>query len=161
VNRTFTIIGLFLGLLVELCSSSAAQEISALQPVIPPAARGERCVEPTEVMRRDHMKFLLHQRDDTVHSGIRGAKHSLVGCIGCHVQTDPQGAAIAVNADGQFCESCHGFAGVSIDCFECHASVPADGQIKSQTNGQASALPQWMSPPALSMAKGISPGSVP
>jgi hypothetical protein len=50
----------------------------SLLPVIPPAM-GERCVEPNDVMRREHMDFLMHQRDDTVHAGIRGAKYSLVG----------------------------------------------------------------------------------
>ena len=70
------------------------------------------------------MRFLLHQRDDTVRSGVRGARHSLVGCVGCHAQTDAQGVPIPVNASGQFCESCHSFVGASPDCFECHATVP-------------------------------------
>ena len=52
------------------------------------AVKGEKCVEPTEVMRRDHMKMVLHQRDDTMHQGIRTVKHSLKNCINCHA--DPQ-----------------------------------------------------------------------
>ena len=32
--------------------------------------------------------------------------------------------AIPVNAPGQFCESCHTYAAVKMDCFECHATVP-------------------------------------
>ena len=35
-------------------------------------------------MRRNHMELLKHQRDDTVRSGIRGAKYSLKDCVGCH-----------------------------------------------------------------------------
>lgn len=143
-------IGVLLGVLL-LSAPAAADEAGTLLPVIPPAAKGEACVEPTDVMRRDHMQFLTHQRDDTVHGGIRGAKHSLVGCIDCHAQSDAQGVAIPVNAEGQFCESCHGFAGVSMDCFECHATVPATEQART-------ALPEWMSPSPASIARAAPAG---
>ena len=139
-------IGVLLGLLL-LWTGAGADQGSTLLPVIP-AATGDSdsCVEPTDLMRREHMNFLVHQRDDTVLSGIRGAKHSLVGCIGCHVQEDARGAAIPVNAEGQFCESCHSFAGASLDCFECHATVPAEAEVKT-------ALPEWMSAPVGSIAR--------
>lgn len=85
-----------------------------------------QCVAPTDVIRRDHMKFLLHQRDDTVHRGIRTPQHSLVGCVNCHANPDGSGRMQPVNAPGQFCASCHEYAAVKIDCFECHASTPDD-----------------------------------
>jgi [DsrC]-trisulfide reductase subunit J len=96
----------------------------------PPSARGkvsaaQGCVEPTEVMRKNHMKFLLHQRDETVHEGIRTKKYNLVECINCHSSDDRNGKPIAVNAPGQFCQSCHAYAGVHMDCFQCHATTPA------------------------------------
>jgi len=143
-------IGVFLVLFL-IGTAAFASEDSALLPRIPPG-KGESCVEPTDVMRRDHMKFLLHQRDETVHGGIRGAKHSLVGCIGCHVQRDAKGDAIPVNAEGQFCESCHGFAGVRMDCFECHAAVPASGQTPA-------AFSKRMFPLAASVGDTVSPGA--
>jgi hypothetical protein len=89
--------------------------------------KGEQCVEPTPVMRREHMIFLRHQRDRTVHLGIRTKQHSLAGCIDCHVNEDAEGNTLPVNAPGQFCESCHAFAGVKIDCFGCHAAKPDSG----------------------------------
>ena len=36
-------------------------------------AKGDKCVEPTDVMRRNHMEFILHQRDDTMRRGVRVA----------------------------------------------------------------------------------------
>lgn len=126
-------------LLALLCAGIAADESRLPLPRIPAPAKGDQCVEPNDVMRREHMNFLTHQRDETVHRGIRGARHSLVGCIDCHAQHDADGMAIPVNAEGQFCESCHGFAGVEIDCFGCHATVPAD-------NAALGVLPGWMSP---------------
>lgn len=90
------------------------------------ATKLEQCVEDTDVMRRNHMKFLLHQRDETMHEGIRTEKHSLINCISCHANKDARDKYIPVNAEGQFCSSCHAFAGVNMDCFQCHATKPRD-----------------------------------
>jgi len=127
--------------LLALAALAPADEAPGPGPVIPRAVLGERCVEPVAVMRREHMHLLLHQRDETVHRGIRGARHSLVGCIACHAQKDDQGAAIPVNAEGQFCASCHRFAGVRVDCFECHAAVPVENKARGTLAG-AIAPPQ-------------------
>lgn len=88
------------------------------------AAGLSACVEPTAVMRRDHMELIKHQRDASVHGGIRATKHSLAGCIDCHVSTGPEGRTLAANAPDQFCSACHAFAAVKVNCFDCHASVP-------------------------------------
>ena len=95
-----------------------------LRPELP-TAKGESCVEPVDVMRRDHMKFLFHQRDQTVHRGIRTKQHSLTGCLDCHAQQDEQGNYIRIDAPGQFCQVCHAYTSTRIDCFECHAAKPA------------------------------------
>jgi hypothetical protein len=76
------------------------------------------CVEPTALMRRDHMKFLMHQRDRTLRMGIRETRHSLKECVECHAST----ATGSVLGPEGFCESCHRYASVSLDCFECHAA---------------------------------------
>ena len=79
-------------------------------------AQGDKCVEPTEEMRRNHMEKILHQRDQTMHQGIRTTQHSLKNCIDCHA--DPKTNSV-LGKDG-FCESCHRYAAVQIDCFSCH-----------------------------------------
>ena len=89
-----------------------------------PKGQGAQCVEPNDIMRRDHFRFLEHQRDNTVHLGIRTAKHSLVGCIDCHAVQGSDGEYVPVNDEGQFCQSCHVYSAVKIDCFTCHAAVP-------------------------------------
>ncbi len=78
--------------------------------------KAEKCVEPTEVMRRDHMKLIQHQRDETMHKGIRTSKHSLKNCVECHA--DPKTGSV-LGKDG-FCATCHQYAAVTIDCFSCH-----------------------------------------
>jgi hypothetical protein len=81
-------------------------------------AKGEKCVEPTDEMRRNHMEKILHQRDETMHRGIRTTQHSLKNCIDCHA--DPKTHSV-LGKDG-FCESCHRYTSVSIDCFSCHSA---------------------------------------
>lgn len=90
------------------------------QPVIE-AARGEQCVEDPAFMRRNHMELLKHQRDDTLRGGVRTAKHSLKACIECHA-SKTSGSVTVANTN--FCQSCHIYAAVKIDCFECHANKP-------------------------------------
>jgi hypothetical protein len=105
------------GLLVAASGAWAADGGRTPRPVVEPAAAGTQCVEPADVMRRNHMRFLKHQRDDTVHGGIRGAKYSLKACIDCHAS---QKTASVAKAETNFCVSCHTYAAVTIDCFECH-----------------------------------------
>ena len=61
----------------------------SLLPEIPAAqarySDTQGCVEPTAEMRRNHMNYILHQRDETMHRGIRTKQYSLVECINCHV----------------------------------------------------------------------------
>jgi hypothetical protein len=89
---------------------------------------GEKCVEPTDVMRRSHMDFILHQRDETMHRGIRTSKHSLKNCVNCHA--DPvSGSVLGKNG---FCSSCHHYAAVHIDCFGCHTDKPEAAAKKAE-----------------------------
>ncbi len=77
-------------------------------------------------MRRTHMDMLKHQRDRTVHQGIRGEKVRLNGCIDCHAGSGTGAAAGSVTGKPQaFCEGCHQYAAVKLDCFECHQPKPS------------------------------------
>ncbi len=96
-----------------------------------PVAASE-CVEPVEVMRRDHMKFLMHQRDATVLDGDRSPKYSLVGCIDCHNPTSAGAEVIRYENPEHFCAGCHAYASVDIDCFECHADRGLAGTGQSR-----------------------------
>lgn len=118
--------------------------LSACGPVPQPKvdiAQPGACIAPVEEMRRQHPEMLQHQRDLTVHAGIRGAKASLNGCIDCHAGT--AGATrTAVNASGGFCDSCHAYAGVKLDCFECHAGTPGPGGSPHGTKQAAAPSPR-------------------
>jgi hypothetical protein len=122
VRRTLVAVVLF----AVACTGVAAVAAS-LAPPLQKAAKGERCVEDTATMRRNHMRLLEHQRDQTVHGGIRGARHSLRGCVDCHASAETG----SVNqAAGDFCVRCHTFAAVQVDCFDCHT-----GKAQSAVGG--------------------------
>jgi predicted CXXCH cytochrome family protein len=95
------------------------------KPDIPKAVKGKQCVEDTDYMRRNHMELLYHQRDETVHLGIRTKKHSLKNCFTCHVVKGADNKPITAADPRHFCRECHSYAAVEIDCFQCHASTPS------------------------------------
>lgn len=110
-------------------TAALAPQGHAGDPILPeiPAAQSrfseaQGCVEPTEEMRRNHMEYILHKRDETMHKGIRTRQHSLNECINCHVSDAPD--APRVSSEKHFCNSCHTYAAVKIDCFQCHADRP-------------------------------------
>lgn len=114
-----------LTLLIAALSMNAATSGDVLMPNLP-AAKGDQCVEPSDIMRRNHYDFMRHKRDKTMRNGIRTSKHSLVECINCHVLADENNQYVSHESDEHFCSSCHVFAAVKIDCFECHADKPTD-----------------------------------
>ena len=96
------------------------------RPAIP-KGQGESCVKETEFMRRNHMDMLMHQRDETVLKGLRSSRYSLKECINCHAVYGPDAIALTSASPQHFCRSCHDYAAVNIDCFQCHASRPETG----------------------------------
>jgi hypothetical protein len=87
--------------------------------------QGERCVEDTAYMRRSHMDVLMHHRDRTVREGVRTRQHSLAGCVECHAGAKTREVASQSHPGREgFCEGCHAYVGVQLDCFGCHATRP-------------------------------------
>jgi hypothetical protein len=112
------------GLVAMSMLPTAALAGDVPMPVIPKAVKGKHCVMPTEDMRKNHMKYILRHRDLVVHDGIRTQKFNLRQCLACHVPREPKGKEIHVSSKKHFCEACHAYAGVKIDCFQCHSDQP-------------------------------------
>lgn len=103
--------------------AGAANQEDGVGPNIPAPVKGEQCVADTDEMRKNHMKYLKGHRDEALREGIRTKQYSLKACIECHVPRKEE--AQASRSEGEhFCKSCHQYAAVRVDCFECHASVP-------------------------------------
>jgi hypothetical protein len=117
---------LSIGLIASLFALSSLLIADEQKKVEAPVV--EQCVESTDIMRRNHMELIKHQRVATMRQGIRTDKHSLVGCINCHAKKDESGKYMDVKNPEHFCRSCHTYAAVSIDCFQCHTSLPEEGK---------------------------------
>jgi predicted CXXCH cytochrome family protein len=145
------IMALIVAFIAAALAGNAARAESNLVPH-PPKARGEKCVADTDYMRRYHMMMLKHERDETVHEGVRGGKFSIKECVSCHAVNGADGKPVSYESPQHFCRSCHDYAAVSVDCFECHASRPGE---KSKSS---SAMPDAGSATALaSYAQGSHP----
>jgi hypothetical protein len=90
---------------------------AAGEPDLTLGTQAKECVLPAKEMRATHMKVLDEWRDRVVRddervvhaSGGRTFRMSLTGtCLGCHTQK------------AEFCDRCHGYAAVDLDCFGCH-----------------------------------------
>ena len=95
------------------------------------------CVEPVDVMRRQHFDFILDHRDKTVVQGIRTQQYSLIGCIDCHITANAKGEYARYSEETHFCASCHQFTAVNIDCFQCHSDRPENVIRESIKQNQA------------------------
>ena len=101
-----------------------AIEVNAEVPKPKPIHGEGECVEPEDIMKRNHMEFILHQRDETMQEGIRTSKYSFKQCISCHAVKGDDGEYVHVDDSRHFCVTCHEYAAVTIDCFQCHADTP-------------------------------------
>ena len=114
---------------IAYAASSTAPKVGPVI-VIDKSRAGERCVEDTDFMRKNHMQVLLHQRDDTMYNGVRTEKHSLKNCINCHASSKDNRV---IGSNEHFCQGCHTYSAVSLDCWECHATKAKPAQAAVTT----------------------------
>ncbi|MBZ0104568.1 MAG: hypothetical protein K8H84_02960 [Sulfuricella denitrificans] len=103
-------------------------------------ASGDKCVRDTSYMKRHHMDELKHHRKETMRKGIRTTEFSLQGCINCHADKKTN----SVLGKEGFCQSCHSYAAVKLDCFECHASKPKAATALSSMPASSADTPAIM-----------------
>ena len=117
--------GIMLVVFTAITGSANAQDnsSSSLYPAIPKAL-GDPHPEGNDFMRINHMKLMRHDRDEVVRLGNREIEYSIKECVACHVVSGPDALPISVENDQHFCRTCHEYAAVKIDCFQCHNSKP-------------------------------------
>ena len=100
-------------------------------PVVP-TATGEPH-PASENWRANHMVYMYHDRDLTMRDGVRDiaeGDHEIMASIGecfdCHAVEDETGTPVSYEDERHFCRVCHDYAAVTVDCFMCHRSTPAD-----------------------------------
>jgi len=94
------------------------------------------CVEPVAEMQKNHMSYILHQRDETMRKGVRTKQHSLKECIDCHNAPTEDGKVARAEESEHFCSTCHVYAAVQIDCFSCHSDKPENTQYRHKLSAE-------------------------
>jgi len=117
---------LFASLLIVFVAAVGGASAGSLYPEVPKAV-GAAHPEGNAFMRINHMKLLRHDRDETMRLGNRDTQYSLKECVACHAVVGPDALPISVKEEGHFCRSCHEYAAVKVDCFQCHNSKPDEG----------------------------------
>lgn len=113
--RAFALAGTLAGMALASIGALAGSQPALVK------GKGDKCVEDTQYMRRNHMDLLKHHRNLTMREGIRTTQHSLKGCVECHA-SEKTGSVAASKED--FCSACHSYAAVKLDCWDCHATKP-------------------------------------
>ena len=124
--RALASILLSLLLLTAAGWAAAADQLVAVDGPLGPKldiGKGGHCVRDPQYMKRNHFKLILHQRVATVREGVRGSKYELTNCINCHASKVNHSV---LGSNQNFCQGCHTYAAVKIDCFECHSSKPRE-----------------------------------
>ena len=128
--------GWFGSIMVAIFLSGAGIAVTAVAIWAWPVAAGDgarphvtkpksgECVKDADFMRSNHMDILKHKRDLTMRQGIREGKDGLKNCVTCHAINDLKGEPIGIDDSRHFCRTCHDYAAVTIDCFQCHTSKP-------------------------------------
>jgi hypothetical protein len=124
IMQILTNILMLLALLVLLTPSVQAKQDT---PYPLDIGRGGECVKSPIWMRTNHMKLLVHQRDEVVHKGIRDPKISLKNCIECHASNKDD--SVIARSDS-FCVACHRYESVKIDCFDCHSGTRKSAWVR-------------------------------
>ena len=112
--------------LLTLTNGAFADKLVAVAGPMGPKldiGKGGHCVRDPQYMRRNHYKLILHQRVLVVRKGIRGSKYELTNCVDCHASSVNHSV---LGTNQNFCQGCHTYAAVKIDCFECHSSKPRE-----------------------------------
>jgi hypothetical protein len=99
---------------------SVGEDVGKPEPVI--KTTEQRCVEPADYMKTNHMQLLIDWRNDVVRNNDREYVSQAYGtrfekslsstgkqsCMSCH------------DSKAAFCDACHDYAGVVPNCWTCH-----------------------------------------
>lgn len=86
--------------------------------------------ENLDIMRSTHPTVLL-ERMQTSATDTEAQKHVFVAeaaierCVTCHIIRDEDNTPVSAADSRHFCRQCHAKNAVSLNCFSCHASLPA------------------------------------
>jgi predicted CXXCH cytochrome family protein len=99
--------------------------------------------EQKDIMRNSHQALLKDRMNAEYPLTVPQQAVSIGQCVTCHVVRGADNAPLAADNGKHFCRDCHAKQKVSINCFSCHASLPAsDPYVMSKEVKNADMLKQ-------------------
>ncbi len=104
--------------------------------------------ENKEIMQKNHQDLLKGRMNAEYPLDMTQKNISIEQCVTCHVQRGQDNMPVSADNANHFCRECHTFNKVSVNCFQCHASLPAsdpyamDRSVKNSETIKAR-LQQW------------------
>jgi len=81
--------------------------------------------EKKDIMKNSHQALLKDRMNAEFPPTVLQQPVSMVQCVTCHVVRGEDKAPLSADSVKHFCRDCHAKQKVSINCFSCHASLPA------------------------------------
>jgi len=81
--------------------------------------------ENKEIMQTSHQALLKERMNAEYPLTVLQRGISIAQCVTCHIVRGDDKVPLAADNGKHFCRDCHAKQKVSINCFSCHASLPA------------------------------------
>ncbi|MDR2573875.1 MAG: hypothetical protein LBC94_05980 [Desulfovibrio sp.] len=81
--------------------------------------------ENKDIMRNNHQALLKDRMNAVYPLTVPQQAVSIEQCVTCHVTRGEDNAPLSADNSKHFCRGCHARQNVSVNCFSCHASLPA------------------------------------
>jgi hypothetical protein len=81
--------------------------------------------EKKDIMRNSHQALLKDRMNAEYPLTVPQKNVSIEQCVTCHVTRGEDKAPLSAAHPRHFCRECHAKQSVGINCFSCHASLPA------------------------------------
>jgi len=81
--------------------------------------------EKKDIMKNSHQALLKDRMNAEFPPTALQRSVSIAQCVTCHITRGEDNAPLSAENGRHFCRDCHAKQRVAINCFSCHASLPA------------------------------------
>jgi len=110
---------------VLLCTGGGTAPAADALPVYRQKLLRGHWSEKKDIMKNSHQALLKERMNAEYPLNILQQPVGIAQCVACHIVRGKDNAPLAADNGKHFCRDCHAQQRVGINCFSCHASLPA------------------------------------
>ncbi|MDR0238870.1 MAG: hypothetical protein LBI88_01405 [Deltaproteobacteria bacterium] len=110
---------------VLLCLKGGAALAADTSPVPRQKLLRGHWSENKDIMKNNHQALLKDRMNAEYPLTVLQQNVSIEQCVTCHIVRGEDRAPLSAGDRRHFCRDCHAKQNVGINCFSCHASLPA------------------------------------